>query len=71
MNIVGNQFQPLTPKEKNVLEFIEGYITDNGYSPSFIEIKDHFGFASNNSVQNYLKQLEAKNYIQKSGGNQK
>ncbi|MEM7645479.1 MAG: transcriptional repressor LexA [Pseudomonadota bacterium] len=61
----------LTPKEKNVLEFIENYIQDNGYSPSFLEIKDHFGFASNNSVQNYLKQLESKNYIHNPGGNQK
>lgn len=71
MTIVGNEIQPLTPKEKNVLEFIENYISDNGYSPSFIEIKDHFGFASNNSVQNYLKQLESKNYLYNPGGNQK
>ncbi len=71
MNIVGNDFQPLTPKEKNVLEFIESYISSNGYSPSFLEIKDHFGFASNNSVQNYLRQLEQKNYIHNPGGNQK
>lgn len=63
--------QPLTPKEKNVLEFIENYIEGHGYSPSYMEIKDHFGFASNNSVQNYLKQLEAKNYIHTPGGNQK
>lgn len=71
MTIVGKDFQPLTPKEKNVLEFIEQYIQSHGYSPSFLEIKEHFGFASNNSVQNYLKQLEAKNYIHTPGGNQK
>lgn len=71
MNIVGKDFSPLTPKEKNVLEFIEVYISENGYSPSFLEIKDHFGFASNNSVQNYLRQLEQKNYIHNPGGNQK
>ncbi len=71
MDLIGKDFQPLTPKEKNVLEFIETYISDNGYSPSFVEIKDHFGFASNNSVQNYLRQLEQKNYIHNPGGNQK
>ncbi len=65
------EIQPLTPKEKNVLEYIESYITKEGVSPSFLEIKDHFVFASNNSVQNYLKQLEAKNYIHNPGGNQK
>ena len=61
----------LTPKEKRVLEFIEIYIEDNGFSPSFQEIKDHFGFASFNSVQNYLRQLESKGYIFSPGGNQK
>ena len=71
MHIIGRDFQPLTPKEKNVLEFIESYIEDNGYSPSFVEIKDHFGFASNNSVQNYVKQLETKNYLHNPGTNQK
>ena len=49
--------QSLTPKEKNVLEFIESYIEAQGFSPSFQEVKEHFGFASLNSVQNYIKQL--------------
>ena len=63
--------QPLTPKEKGVLEFLEVYIGRHGLSPSFQEIKDHFGFASFNSVQRYLKQLEKKQYIHVPGGNKK
>ncbi len=55
---------PLTEKEKAVLAFIEQELADHGVSPSYQEIKDHFGFASFNSVQNYLKQLTAKGYIQ-------
>lgn len=54
---------PLTEKEKAVLEFVEGSLADTGVSPSYQEIKDHFGFASFNSVQNYLKQLTQKGYI--------
>ncbi|WP_235046182.1 transcriptional repressor LexA [Bdellovibrio bacteriovorus] len=54
---------PLTPKEKSVLEFIEAHILSSGVSPSYQEIKDHFGLASFNSVQNYLKQLTNKGYI--------
>ncbi len=54
---------PLTEKEKAVLEFIEVSLAERGISPSYQEIKDHFGFASFNSVQNYLKQLQNKNYI--------
>lgn len=63
--------QPLTPKEKGVLEFLQMYIERHGLSPSFQEIKDHFGFASYNSVQRYLKQLERKEYIHVPGGNRK
>lgn len=55
---------PLTPKEKLVLEFIESHILSSGVSPSYQEIKDHFGLASFNSVQNYLKQLTNKGYIE-------
>lgn len=63
--------QPLSAKEKRVLEFIEEFIQNQGIAPSYQEIKDHFGFASFNSVQRYLKQLQSKNYIYIPSGNQK
>jgi len=53
----------LTLKEKSVLEFIETEIMSSGISPSYQEIKEHFDFASFNSVQNYLKQLMNKGYV--------
>lgn len=55
---------PLTAKEKSVLEFIESELLEKGISPSYQEICDHFGFASYNSVQNYLKQLSQKGYVE-------
>lgn len=63
--------KPLTPKEMNVLKYVEQFIAQNGFAPTFTEIKDHFGFASYNSIQRYLKQLQGKNYIHMPGGNQK
>jgi repressor LexA len=63
--------KPLSLKEKSVLEFLESYIRANGISPSYQEICNHFGFASFNSVQRYLKQLEAKGYVQLPWANQK
>ena len=63
--------EPLSLKEKNVLEFLEDYLRNNGVSPTYQEICSHFGFASFNSVQRYLKQLEAKGYIQLPWANQK
>lgn len=62
---------PLTPKEKTVLEFLEMYARLNGFAPTYQEICQHFGFASFNSAQRYLKQLEAKEYLSLGGGNQK
>jgi repressor LexA len=54
---------PLTAKEKAFLEFVEGFQMSSGISPSYQEIRDHFGYASFNSVQNYLKQLVRKGYV--------
>lgn len=70
-NVLALPPRPLTLKEKNVLEFLEQYIGEKGISPSYQEICENFGFASYNSVQRYLKQLEQKGYIQIPGGNQK
>lgn len=54
----------LSPKEKAFLEFVETEMRRLGICPSYQEIMDHFGFASFNSVQNYLKQLHSKGYIE-------
>ncbi len=61
----------LSPNELKVLGFIESYLETNGFSPSFQEIKDHFGFASYNSVQRYVKQLQGKNFISTPADNSK
>lgn len=62
---------PLSLKELKVLEFVEQFISERTVAPTYLEIKEHFGFASFNSVQRYLKQLQDKNYILVPGGNQK
>ncbi|MBX3020969.1 MAG: transcriptional repressor LexA [Bdellovibrionales bacterium] len=62
---------PLSLKELRVLEFIEQFVEGHAVAPTYQEIKEHFGFASFNSVQRYLKQLQDKNYIRIPGGNQK
>ena len=62
---------PLSSKEKKVLEFLHVFFAEQALIPSFQEIRQHFGFASLNSVQRYLKQLQRKGYIYAPGGNQK
>jgi repressor LexA len=68
--MIENSPLPLTAKEKAFLAFVESFQKSSGISPSYQEIRDHFGFASFNSVQNYLKQLTRKGYI-KNHANQK
>lgn len=56
----------LTRRQKQILDFIEGFLDARGYSPSFEEIAEAFGFRSLATVHEHLSNLEAKGYIRKS-----
>jgi len=56
---------PITPKQKQVLDFIETHIAREGYSPSQPEIARAFGFKSLGTVQNYLVRLEREGVLAK------
>jgi repressor LexA len=56
----------LTPKQKQVLDFIQSYRQEKDYAPSQQEIATHFGFRSLGTVQHYLTQLEGLGLLQKS-----
>ena len=47
----------VTKRQKEILEFISGFIERNGYSPSMEEIAGYFSFASLNTVFKHLKAL--------------
>ncbi len=53
----------LTKKQKDVLDYITGYVRENGYSPTQKEIQENFGFKSLGSVQDYIKYLTAGGYL--------
>lgn len=55
----------LTPKQNDLLKFIEEYQWENGSSPTLREMRENFGVTSDNSVLKPLKVLEEKGYIQK------
>jgi len=61
----------LTPKEQKVFEFIKKDLERSQIAPSFEEIQRAFGFASINSVQQYIRQLVRKGVLVHPGGNQK
>ncbi len=55
----------LTPGQKKILEFIEAEQRASGLTPSTREIQEHFGFASQTSVMQYLATLERKGFLQR------
>ena len=57
---------PLTKRQKEILDFIESFLDENGYSPSFEEIAEAFGYASLATVHEHLTNLERKGYIRRS-----
>ena len=59
----------LTKRQKEVLDFIAGFVQENGYCPSYEEIARGLELASLATVHKHISVLEAKNYL-KRGFNQ-
>lgn len=47
----------LTPAQRDLLKFIEGYIVDHGHSPSFSEIAEGIGLKSKGPVHDMVQRL--------------
>lgn len=54
----------LTSKQHDILQFIQGYIDKNHYSPSYQEIMQHFQFNSPASVFKYVQILRKKGALE-------
>ncbi len=59
----------LTRRQKQVLDFLVGFINRHGYSPSFEEIGDSLKLSSLATVHKHLQTLEKKGFIRR-GHNQ-
>lgn len=57
--------EPLTKRQKEILCYIGGFLTENGYAPSYREIAHYFEFSSTGTVAEYISILEEKGYITK------
>lgn len=56
---------PLTRRQKQILDYLQNYIQDHGFAPSFEEIAEHFSFASLATVHEHLTNLQRKGYIRR------
>jgi len=55
--------EKLTDRQQEVLEFIQSKIHRDGYPPTIREIGDHLGIRSTNGVNDHLKALTKKGYL--------
>lgn len=56
---------PLTKRQREILDYIESFLENYGYSPSFEEIASFFGYSSLATVHEHLSNLERKGYLRK------
>ena len=57
---------PLTKRQSEILNYLQGHIQEHGFAPSFEEIAEQFGFQSLATVHEHLSNLERKGYIRRS-----
>jgi repressor LexA len=56
----------LTRRQKEVMDFLSGFIQKHGYSPSYDEIATGLKLASLATVHKHIQALEAKQYLRRS-----
>lgn len=68
VSIVDNMKPILTDRQKELLKFIYRYLKDNGYPPTFEEMRGELNVVSNQSVIDLLSALEKKKLIRRDEG---
>ena len=54
---------PVTKRQKQILDYLTGYRTRHGYSPSIEEIRDHLGLSAVSTVHRHLENMVAEGLI--------
>lgn len=57
--------EPLTKRQKEVLDYVTQFIELHGYAPSYREIAAHFNYGSVATVAEHIESLVAKGMLQK------
>ena len=58
--------QPLTKRQREILDYLNEFIQQHGYAPSLEEIGQRFGLSSLATVHKHMTNLEAKGCIKRS-----
>lgn len=54
---------PLTPRQREILDFIVAFTEDHDYSPSYREIAEHFNLSSTATIAEHIETLKVKGYL--------
>ncbi len=54
---------PLTPRQREILNYITAFTEENSYSPSYREIGEHFGLSSPATIAEHIESLRLKGYL--------
>jgi repressor LexA len=57
--------QPLTKRQREIFDYLTGFIQQNGYAPSLEEIGRRFGLSSLATVHKHLTNLQDKGFIRR------
>jgi repressor LexA len=58
--------QPLTKRQREILDYLQEFIEQHGYAPSLEEIGRRFGLSSLATVHKHLTNLQEKGFIRRS-----
>ena len=58
----------LTPRQLEVFKMIKEYVKQNGFSPSYEEIKQVLGYSSKSPVHSMIHRLIARGWIKNGNG---
>ncbi len=55
----------LTKRQKQLVDYLENYINEQGYAPTLAEVGEYFGLSSLATVHKHLRNLELKGFIKR------
>lgn len=56
----------LTKRQREILDFITSFVSDNGYAPSLREIGENFGLSSPATIHVHIENLKEKGFLKSS-----
>ena len=60
---IGKEEYGLTPKQAKLLKFLANFMDQNGYSPSYEEMKQVLNYKSKSRIHSFVHSLRKRGYV--------